>query len=148
MEDTQSPINSMKIYFSGSIRGGRDHDEFYELIINEISKQGEVLSEFVGDRSLTSYGTLNMTNSDIYSRDVSLIKEADIVIADITVPSLGVGYEIGYAERMNKKIYCLYNQNQIEDKRISAMIAGNPNCTIFVYKNKEEISEIIKNIFK
>jgi nucleoside 2-deoxyribosyltransferase len=137
----------MKIYFSGSIRGGREHNEFYNLIIAEISKFGEVLSEFVGDKSLTSYGTLNIANEDIYSRDISLIKEADIVIADITVPSLGVGYEIGYAERVNKKIYCLYNQNQIEDKRISAMIAGNPNCTVFVYKNKEEILEIMKNIF-
>lgn len=146
MEDTQYLVNNMKIYFSGSIRGGREHDEFYRLIISEISKFGEVISEFVGDKSLTSYGTLDMTNEDIYSRDISLIKDADIVIADVTVPSLGVGYEIAYAERMNKKIFCLYNQ--IEDKRVSAMIAGNPNCNVFVYKNKEEIAETVKNIFK
>lgn len=136
----------MKIYFSGSIRGGREHDEFYAFIVGELKKLGEVLSEFVGDKTLTSYGTLNMTDEEIYSRDIFMIKDADIFIADVTVPSLGVGYEIAYAEKLNKKIFCLYHQT--EEKRISAMIAGNPNCKVFSYKNKEEILEIFKEIFK
>ncbi|HEY5588814.1 MAG TPA: nucleoside 2-deoxyribosyltransferase, partial [Candidatus Paceibacterota bacterium] len=133
-------------YFSGSIRGGREHDDFYAVIVKELGNFGEVLSEFVADKSLTSYGTLNMTEKEIYERDVSFVEEADIFIADVTVPSLGVGYEIAYAEKLNKDIYCLYNQ--IEGKRISAMIAGNPNCKIYSYQNKEEIPEIIKRIFK
>lgn len=136
----------MKIYFSGSIRGGRDHAEFYDFTIQEIKKFGEVNSEFVGDKTLTSYGSLNMTNEEIYSRDIAMINDSDIVIADVTVPSLGVGYEIAYAEKINKKIYCLYHQ--VEDKMVSAMIAGNPNCEIFIYKDKEEIRDIVKNIFK
>ena len=135
----------IKIYFSGSIRGGREHDNFYVFIVRELEKFGKVLSEFVADKSLTSYGTLNMTDKEIYKRDISFVTEADIIIADITVPSLGVGYEIAYAEKLNKKIHCLYYQ--IENKRVSAMIAGNPNCSVHYYKNKEEISEIIKNIF-
>ena len=135
----------MKIYFSGSIRGGREHDDFYSVIVKELDKFGKVLSEFVADKSLTSYGTLNMTDKEIYNRDISFVEEADIFIADVTVPSLGVGYEIAYAEKLNKDIYYLYNQ--IEGKRISAMIAGNPNFKVYLYKDKEEIPEIIKNIF-
>lgn len=135
----------MKIYFSGSIRGGRHHGEWYSFIVKELKKYGEVLSEFVADKTLTSYGDLNMTSDDIYQRDISLIKESDIVIADVTVPSLGVGYEIAYAEKLNKKIYCLYNQT--EGKNLSAMILGCKNCKVFNYKNKDELSEIIKEIF-
>ena len=135
----------MKIYFSGSIRGGREHDDFYAVIVKELDKFGKVLSEFVADKSLTSYGTLNMTEKEIYERDISFVEKADIFIADVTVPSLGVGYEIAYAEKLGKKIFCLYNQ--IEDKKVSAMIAGNPNCKVYPYKDKEEIPEIIKNIF-
>lgn len=136
----------MKIYFSGSIRGGREHDEWYSFIVKELSLFGEVISEFVADKSLTSYGSLNMTDKEIYERDISFINECDIFIADITVPSLGVGYEIAYAEKLNKDIYCFYHH--VEGKRVSAMILGCPNCKVFPYSNKEEILEKIKEIFE
>lgn len=135
----------MKIYFSGSIRGGRDHQAWYDFIVKQISLYGDVLSEFVADKSLTSYGTTNMTDEEIYNRDVRLIEESDVVIADVTNPSLGVGYEIAYAEKINKKIYCLYLK--VEGKKVSAMIVGNKNCEIYPYISESEIEEIIKNIF-
>lgn len=136
----------MKIYFSGSIRGGREHIEWYDFIVRELGKFGEVVSEFVADKSITSYGQEGLTDKQLYTRDINLIDEVDIFVADVTIPSLGVGYEIAYAERVNKKIFCIYHQTG--DKRVSAMIAGNPNCKIFPYKNKEEIPETIKSIFK
>lgn len=135
----------MKIYFSGSIRGGRENAKWYDFIVKELSGYGEVISEFVADKSLTSYGSPNMTEEEIYDRDVSLVEESDIFIADVTIPSLGVGYEIAYAEKLDKKIYCLYYQT--EDKKVSAMITGNPNCKVFYYQNKDDISEILRKIF-
>lgn len=136
----------MKIYFSGSIRGGRDHAGWYSFLVEELGKYGEVVSEFVADKSLTSYGTLNMTDKEIYDRDISFLNKSDIFIADITIPSLGVGYEIAYAEKLNKNIFCLYHQ--IEDKRVSAMIVGNPKCKVFPYSSKDEIKDMLKSIFK
>ncbi len=136
----------MKIYFSGSIRGGRDHAEWYDFIVESLKEYGRVNSEFVADKSLTSYGHIDLKDKDIYERDLELIKESEIVIADVTVPSLGVGYEIAYAEKLNKKIFCIYHQ--IEDKRISAMIAGSPHLKVFPYSTKEEILKILKEIFQ
>jgi len=136
----------MKIYFSGSIRGGREHIEWYNFIIRELSLYGEVLTEFVADKSLSSYGTLNMTDKEIYDRDISLIKEAEIIVADVTIPSLGVGYEIAFAEKLNKNIFCLYHKT--DDKKVSAMISGDSNLNFFNYQSKEDISEIMKSIFK
>lgn len=135
----------MKIYFSGSIRGGREHAEWYDFIVKELVRYGEVISEFVADKSLTSYGSPNMTDKEIYDRDISYIMESDIIIADVSVPSLGVGYEIAYAEKLNKKVFCIYYQT--EDKRVSAMITGNPNCKVFPYKTKEDILKVLENIF-
>lgn len=135
----------MKIYFSGSIRGGRDHQVWYAHIVAELQKYGEVLSRFIADKDLTSYGSKNMTDEEIYTRDISLIEESDVIVADITTPSLGVGYEIAYAENIHKKIFCLY-QN-IENKKPSAMITGNMHCVVFSYTSEEDISLIIKNIF-
>ena len=44
----------------------------------------------------------------IHDRDVRLLGEADCVVAEVTIPSHGVGYEIGRAVSMSKKILCLY----------------------------------------
>lgn len=105
-----------------------------------------MISEFVADKSLTSYGSPNMTDKEIYDRDISYIMESDIIIADVSVPSLGVGYEIAYAEKLNKNIFCLYHKT--DDKKVSAMISGGPNCKVFIYNSEEEIKIILKDIFK
>ena len=38
----------MKIFFCGSIRGGRQDVEFYKAIIRILSRHGTVLTEFIG----------------------------------------------------------------------------------------------------
>jgi hypothetical protein len=70
---------------------------------------------------------------DIWSNDMRWIGEADVVIAEVTNPSLGVGYEIARAERMNKPILCLFRPSS--GRSLSAMIAGSPTATTFEYEN-------------
>ena len=48
----------MKIYFAGSIRGGRDDVKLYQQIINFISGYGEVLTEHVGNENLTKISAI------------------------------------------------------------------------------------------
>ncbi|MEZ4526596.1 MAG: hypothetical protein R2941_11810 [Desulfobacterales bacterium] len=43
----------MKIYFAGSIRGGRDDVEIYRKLIAFLKSFGQVLTEHVGDTGLT-----------------------------------------------------------------------------------------------
>ena len=64
-----------------------------------------------------------MPDSEIFERDVAWIHEADFIVAEVTQPSLGVGYELGLAESVGKPIICLFRET--EDRRLSAMIAGN-----------------------
>ena len=109
----------MKIYFAGSIRGGREDKNLYSQIIKNLQKYGTVLTEHIGDQNLTDSGE-DLSDKFIYERDLYWIKESDIVVAEVTQPSLGVGYEIGKAEEHGKKILCLYREN---NKRISAMIS-------------------------
>jgi len=87
-----------------------------------------------------------MTDKEIYDRDISFINKSDIIIADVTIPSLGVGYEIAYAEKLDKKIFCLYYQE--EGKKVSAMISGSPFLKVFSYKSEDEILVILKDVFK
>ena len=125
----------MKIYFAGSIRGGRDDRELYMQIINEIGTHAEVLTEHIGSESLSASGEANLTDADIYSRDMAWLAEADAVIAEVTQPSLGVGYELGWAEH-KKPVLCLYRT--VQGKRLSAMLAGNDALITKEYTTLQE----------
>ena len=131
----------MKIYFAGAIRGGRNDKELYLEIINYLKEYGEVLTEHVGDQSINTLGENDNKDNFVYKRDMEWLKECDFVIAEVTTPSLGVGYEIGRAIQFNKKVICLYRD--IQDKRLSAMIAGNKNLKIINYKDFEDLKEKI-----
>ena len=101
----------MNIYFSGSIRGGRNDANLYKKIINYLKTFGTVLTEHIGDTSLTSNGQADQTDEAIHNQDMKFLHEANIVIAEVTNPSLGVGYEIGRAIEYNKRTICLFNNN-------------------------------------
>ena len=133
---------NLKIYFGGSIKGGRSKVEDYKKIVDYLKTIGTVLDEHVADPNLQASGE-SITSTEIYNRDVSWINECDILIAEVTVPSLGVGYEIGYAESLNKRIICLY-QN---DESISAMIKGNNSITHISYDDVAELLTKLSTYF-
>ena len=72
--------------------------------------------------------------------------KADIIFAEVTVPSLGVGYEIGYADKSNKKIICVYDKNVTQ--KITTMLRGNKNLKIIPYEDLSEIINNLENILK
>ena len=132
----------MKIYFSGSIRGGRDDAKIYHQIIAYLKKFGEVLTEHIGDSSLDSSGEKD-DDVSIHNKDMKFLMECDLVVAEVTNPSLGVGYEIGRAIENNKKIICIYRE--IENKKISAMILGSKDILSFKYQDLESLKKILSD---
>jgi len=134
----------MKIYFAGSISGGRNDQSIYLQIINFLKTKGNVLTEHIANSNLSSYGEQNITVEEIYTRDVNWIRESDVLIAEVTQISLGVGYELGFAESLGKKIICLYREQ--EGRRLSAMISGNKNFKVIIYKEFDEIKEKLNKL--
>lgn len=135
----------MKIYFAGSIRGGRDDKDLYCSVIAELQKYGTVLTEHIGDKDLTGMGETKRTDMEIFDRDMDGVREADLIVAEVSTPSLGVGYELGQAEAVGKPVLCLYRE--AEGKRLSAMVAGNKHFTISTYKSLDDIVSILKECF-
>jgi len=131
----------MKIYFAGSIRGGRDDVNLYLQIIEHLKTHGEVLTEHIGDKSLEISGEDTQDDTSIHNRDYEWILQSDIIVAEVTKPSLGVGYEIGRAIENNKKVLCLYRPQK--GKKLSAMIAGSRDITNAEYKTIDEAKNII-----
>ncbi|PCH71597.1 MAG: nucleoside 2-deoxyribosyltransferase [Bacteroidales bacterium] len=132
----------MKIYFSGSIRGGQQDTDLYAELIQELKQYGTVLTEHIGWKTIDT----SLTDQEIHDRDVKWVEDSDIVIAEVTVPSLGVGYEIGRAIDMKKPIICLYRS--INGKGTSAMIRGCSNLQCFEYSDLLEAKEILKKQLK
>lgn len=133
-----------KIYFAGSIRGGRQDVETYRKLINELSKHHIVLTEHLGSEELGELGEFEISDVEIFNRDLAWIREADVVIAEVTTPSLGVGYELCYAEFMRKKIICIYRQRT--SRYLSAMVSGNRYVDIILYDDMEIIPRLLKEI--
>ena len=136
----------MKIYFSGSIRGGREDANTYRQIIHYLQNFGQVLTEHIGDSSLDSVGESQINDQDIHDRDIELLLESDIVIAEATNPSLGVGYEIAKAIEYKKKVICIYRKKG--NKRISAMILGSQDITSLEYQNVESLKKTLPPYLK
>ena len=132
----------MKIYFAGSIRGGREDAGLYLQIIEYLKTFGEVLTEHVGDQNLTSSGSDGPTDKIIHDRDLQWLKDSDILVAEVTSVSMGVGYEIGRAVESGKKVLCLFRPGK--GKNLSAMIGGCPGLQLTEYSTLTEAQTTIK----
>ena len=128
------------------MRGGRDDVGLYNKIIKYLQQYGEVLTEHVGSKSISDYGETQNNDQHIYHRDLEWLSSADIVVAEVTNPSLGVGFELAKATDKHKKILCLYKIQ--ENKRLSAMIAGCPDVKVQKYLTFNEVKKAIDDFFK
>lgn len=133
----------MKIYFAGSIRGGREDVILYGEIIKYLRNYGEVLTEHIADKNLAETGERNLSDKEIHDRDLDWLSQSDVVVAEVTAPSLGVGYEIRAAVDQKKRVLCLYRPQN--DKSLSAMVSG---CTSVNIRNYQQLNEAVKIIDK
>lgn len=133
-----------KIYFAGSIRGGRIDAELYRRIIRHIQDTATVLTEHIGSPHLNLLEQ-GKRDVDIYNQDTAWLRESDILIGECTCPSLGVGYELAYAEKIGKPCHIFYDRKKTQ---LSAMLTGNPYFNIHPYETEEEIYPIIDEILR
>lgn len=133
----------MNIYFACSITGGRDFESVYQAIVHAlVEDKHEVPTAHLAETSVTSVEAV-IDPREVYDRDVTWIRACDTLIAEASVPSHGVGYEIGFALGIGKPVLVLYQ----EGRKISKMISGNPdsNLTVMLYQTPEEAIQIIRS---
>jgi nucleoside 2-deoxyribosyltransferase len=133
-----------KIYFAGSIRGGRVDAELYRRIIEYMQQSNIVLTEHVGSPHLNLMEQ-GKRDQDIYDQDTAWLRESDILIGECTCPSLGVGYELAYAESKGKPCHIFYDKTKTQ---LSAMLTGNTYFHIHPYESESDIYPILDEILK
>jgi 2'-deoxynucleoside 5'-phosphate N-hydrolase len=131
----------MKIYFAGAIRGGREDAALYLELVELLRAYGTVLTEHVADGHLTSLGEATDDRA-IHDRDLAWLKEADCLVAEVTTPSLGVGFEIGKATEWGIRVLCLFRPGA--GRTLSALIAGSDRVTVREYRTPDEAKQIFE----
>ena len=134
-----------KVYFAGSIRGGRVDADLYHRIIEYIQKTDTVLTEHVGNVAYNAVEKGKAEDTAIYEQDTAWLRESDLLIAECTCPSLGVGYELAYAESHSKPCYIFYDRTKAQ---LSAMLTGDSYYNIYPYESSDEIFAKLDEILK
>ncbi len=136
-----------KVYFCGSIRGGRDDVYLYREIICLIKSYGNsVLTEHIASPEVFGLEK-DKSDHDIWVQDMEWLSQADLVIAECSTPSLGVGYELAEAKHLNKKTI-VFARKKERFSSLSAMIAGDPYYDIYLYSSEEELFDQLRNLLE
>lgn len=132
-----------KIYFAGSIRGGRVDADLYRRIIQFVQQTDTVLTEHVGSSNLILNEQGRERDARIYDQDTAWLRQSDLLIAECTCPSLGVGYELAYAEHRGIPCHIFYDKTKAQ---LSAMLTGNPYFHIHPYESEEQIFAVLTHL--
>ena len=131
------------IYFAGSIRGGRIDADLYLRLITYMQRTDTVLTEHVGSKELPLSEQGRERDAWIYDRDMAWLRQSNLVVAECTCPSLGVGYELASAEYLGIPVHIFYNRTKTQ---LSAMLTGNSYFHIHPYEKEEEIYKVLEEL--
>ena len=133
----------MNIYFACSITGGREYEPVYQSIVRAlVEEMHEVPTAHLAETGVMSVEAV-IHPKEVYERDVAWIRACDVLIAEVSIPSHGVGYEIGFALGLGIPVLALYQGG----RKVSKMISGNsdPTLTVRVYQTPDEAIQIVRD---
>jgi nucleoside 2-deoxyribosyltransferase len=127
----------LKIYLSVPMVNNRNLERS-RLIAEVIEQTGhQLISPWV-------LGEIEKANPDkvnVFERDKEGAEKCDMLIADVTMPSTGVGMEIMAAYYARKKIILLAQRQS----RISRMLLHMKEAILIEFDNDEELKAKLKN---
>ncbi len=131
----------MNLYFSCSLTGGREDEAIYGAMVDYLQDRGFD----VPTAHLAHPGVMDLEKvvdpGEVFQRDVEWVQACDALIAEVSTPSHGVGYEIAYALSLGKRVLCCYRRGV----PVSKMLSGNDTTgfSIQAYDDEENVLAII-----
>ena len=131
----------MRVYFAGTIMGDRRHLPAFQRIVSHLQALGHSVPTAHVARSRVLKEEDGNTAQQVYDRDVAWLRAAHCLVAEVSSPSLGVGYEICYALLSGVPCLCLYRAGV----RLSKMILGCTETDMRVrpYQTEEEMLALV-----
>ena len=128
----------MKIYLAVPLSFGRNLT-FAMKIAEVIERLGhQITSKWV----LHNDPSWGLRPDEIRERDFKAIEESDVLIADITRPSIGVGMEIMYALLQGKTVVCITKYGL----PIPGLILGDKRIKIVILREDRDLEQKLKEV--
>jgi hypothetical protein len=136
----------MRVYFACSITGGRRNEAVYQAMVAALEAAGHDVPTAVLAKPEVMDLEVVVEPEEVYTRDFGWLKSSQALVAEVSTPSHGVGYEICSGLEMGIPVLCCYRQGET----VSKMILGNtsPNLQVKKYKNKEEAVKIVEGFLQ
>jgi 2'-deoxynucleoside 5'-phosphate N-hydrolase len=138
----------MKIYLACTVRGDRGGVAAGRAICDRLQRLGhEVLTTHLLADDVNDAESA-LSERDVYRRDLDWLSSCDLLVAEASGSSYGVGFEVGYvlgrAEQTGQKVVLLYDASRRH--AVSRLITGNcdPNCATFGYGSVDELVAFIE----
>ena len=120
-----------KVYLSVPIIANRDTRTAREIAGIIKSAGHELISPWVIGKDPND----GLTETGVFERDASGVRGCDMIIAEVSIPSHGVGMEIMLAHTLGKKVICVYHQGA----KLSWMIKGFPGAVLIEFKDEGDL---------
>lgn len=131
----------MNVYFSCSLTGGRNNEAVYAAIVDHLLALGhEVPTAHLARPDVMALEQV-VDPAEVYARDIRWIEGCDALIAEVSTPSHGVGYEIAYALSQGKPVLCCFRNGT----RVSKMLLGNDSRGLAV-RAYEDIASALTSV--
>jgi len=88
-----------------------------------------------------------LTETQVFQRDIEWLSGCDVVVAEASGSSYGVGFEVGFvigrARQTGQSVFLVYNSARRH--AVSRLITGNcdPACTTFAYDTINDLVAFI-----
>ena len=138
----------MNIYLACTVRGNRDAIALTRALADRIEALGHTVltRHLLLDDVEAQEGALS--ERAVFERDIRWLESADILIAEASGSSYGVGFEVGYvigrAAQSCQRVLLLYDATR--RPVVSRLIAGNthPACTTYPYRDAADLLRFVE----
>jgi len=142
----------MQIYLACTVRGDRGAVSALRGLVASLEAEGHtVLTKHLLNDDVES-AEAQLTERQVYERDIEWLEACDILIADASGSSFGVGFEVGYvlarSDRTRQWVLLLYSASRAD--AVSRLIVGNghPRCEVQKYENPEDLVSRVSQSLK
>ena len=132
----------MIIYCAGPIRGNTSFQTNYLEIIKFVESLGHTaLAELNGKFN----PSIPLSENQIYTRDIKWVNGSNLMIAEISGPSIGVGFEISYALFQKKVPVLALASNEVQKPSAMLTGCGSEFLTIKRYRDIRDMQNIVSS---
>jgi len=140
-------MTRMKVYLACTVRGNRDALGVVRAIATRFAAGGhEVLTSHLLAADVDTAES-SLSSERVFQRDLGWLDACDVLVAEASGSSYGVGFEVGYilgrAARTGQRVVLLYDRAR--EASISRMITGtrHPACVVLGYEDVEQVETLL-----